>query len=154
MNKISGFTLIELLLVLVLVGVGSGLAIVSVDKLAGRVDERRWLDRTQQELRRLRNRAVLGGLPISAIVRFDEGTISTSSAPPLKLPDGYRLYAPEERQSPGISGPAKQVGLLFFPDGTMQEAHFGVITPSAMREEFYLERVTGRIERRNVVSPQ
>ena len=82
MNKISGFTLIELLLVLVLVGVGSGLAIVSVDKLAGRVDERRWLDRTQQELRRLRNRAVLGGLPIRAIVRFDEGTKSTSSAPP------------------------------------------------------------------------
>jgi len=70
MKKTAGFTLLELLLVLVLVGIGTGLAMVSVDQLAGRAEERRWLDRTQQELKRLRNRAVLSGASVEATLYF------------------------------------------------------------------------------------
>lgn len=154
MKKLSGFTLIELLLVLVLIGIGSGLAIVSVDRLAGRVDERRWLDRTQQELRRLRNKAVLSGTPVRATVNFENASISTNSGILLKLPELYYIYPSGNSLPTNNSQSGKQLELVFFPDGSMKDAFFGIVTPSALREEFHMERITGRIERRNVAAPQ
>ena len=154
MKKLGGFTLIELLLVLVLVGVGTGLAIVSVDRLAGRVEERRWLDRTLQELKRLRNKAVLSGAPVQATVNFANATISTHAGITLRLPKNYRLSPVTDIRSPGVSAPPTQISLLFFPDGTMQEATFMIATPGALRQQFHLAAVSGRIERLDIAATQ
>lgn len=152
MKKTSGFTLIELLLVLVLIGIGSSLAIVSVDQLASRSQERRWLDRTHQELRRMRNQAVLSGRPIQATLDFSRGTISVRSAIRLELPEHYRL-GPIGDESPSVvSKSRKQLEFLFFPDGTMEDAAFTMVTPTGFRQEFYLESVSGRIERVDVAA--
>lgn len=154
MKKAAGFTLIELLLVLVLIGIGTGLAIVSVDRLAGRTEERRWVDRTQQELRRLRNKAVLSGLVVQATLHFERKTISTRSGTTLELPERYRFSPIPGDQSLGIPQSADRLELLFYPDGTMQEAHFAMETPTGLHQEFHLEKVSGRIERRNVAATQ
>lgn len=154
MKKAAGFTLIELLLVLVLVGIGTGLAIVSVDRLASRTEERRWLDRTQQELRRLRNKSVLSGAPVQATLHFERRTITTRSGTTLALPARYVLSAVPANQPSGTTQSADRLELLFYPDGTMQEAHFAMATPTGIRQEFHLERVSGRIERINVAAPQ
>lgn len=154
MKKVAGFTLIELLLVLVLIGIGSGLAIASVDRLAGRTEELRLLDRTQQELRRLRNKAVLSGITVQATVHFDRRTISSRSRTTLELPERYRFYPVTGSPLSDSSQAADQLELLFYPDGTTREANFGVLTPSGLHQEFHLERISGRIERLNVAATQ
>ena len=144
MNKATGFTLLELLLVLVLIGIGTSLAIVSVDRLAERVQEKRWVDRTQQVLHRLRNKAVLGGTPVQAFVRFAEGTLSSRGQTLLQLPKGFQWQTAAPDAPHGIEN---VLPLVFFPDGTMQDARFILETPSGLRQEFHLERISGRIER-------
>jgi prepilin-type N-terminal cleavage/methylation domain-containing protein len=148
----AGFTLLELLLVLVLVGIGTGLAMVSVDQLAGRAEERRWLDRTQQELKRLRNRAVLGGAPVEATVHFASGRIATATGNVLELPERYRFITSAERR-PGSTAARSEdeaLQLRFYPDGTMQEAAFLVRTPTGVQQQFHMARISGRIERHDV----
>lgn len=144
MKKAAGFTLLELLLVLVLVGIGTGLAIVSVDRLAERMQEKRWIDRTQQVLHRLRNKAVLGGAPVQASIHFREGTLSSRDQTLLHLPKGFQW---QTTTSDAPSGKEDVLLMVFFPDGTMQDASFILETPSGVRQEFHLERISGRIER-------
>ncbi len=143
----AGFTLLELLLVLVLVGIGTGLAIASVDRLSVRMQERQWLDRTQQQLQRLRNKAVLGGRPVAAVLDFGAGTLASPAAPTLQLPRGYQwsTAAPAGR-APGAAG-SETLKLLFLPDGTMRQAAFVMQTPSGQRAQFRLQAISGRIER-------
>lgn len=145
MKKAAGFTLIELLLVLVLIGIGTGLAIVAVDRLAGRTEERRWLDRTEQELRRLRNKAVLGGVPVEAALDFGYGTITVLEKSVLELPKNYRFRPAAELSSAETSLSSDRLALIFYPDGTLQEASFAMVTPKGLRQEYHLEKVSGRI---------
>lgn len=144
MKKAAGFTLIELLLVLVLIGVGSGLAIVSADRLAQRVQERHWLDQTQQVLYRLRNKAVLSGRPVQAAIDFGAGILSERGRAVLQLPQGFYW-----RPAASVSSvnEEKVLALVFFPDGTMQDARFILALPSGAQQEFHLERISGLIER-------
>ncbi len=155
MKNAAGFTLLELLLVLVLVGIGTGLAMVSVDQLAGRAEERRWLDRTQQELRRLRNKAVLGGVPVEATLYFGSGRIATAGGNVLVLPERYQFVAAEAGTASRPRAAARSdddefLGLMFYPDGTMQEAAFLMKTPTGVQQQFHMARISGRIERKNV----
>lgn len=136
----GGFSLLELLLVLVLVGIGTGLAIASVDRLSSRMQERQWLDRTQQQLQRLRNKAVLGGRPVTATLDFESGTLSSTAAASLALPAGYAWQ-------PGPGQGDKPLRLVFLPDGTMYQAAFFMQTPSGERAQFRLQAISGRIER-------
>lgn len=148
----AGFTLLELLLVLVLVGIGTGLAMVSVNQLTGRAEERRWLDRTQQELKRLRNRAVLGGAAVQATVYFDSGRIASGGGDVLELPESYRFVAtdaPRPRTAAARADEGETLPLTFYPDGTMQEAAFLVRTPSGVQQQFRLASVSGRIEQKD-----
>ncbi len=153
MKKTAGFTLLELLLVLVLVGIGTGLAMVSVDQLAGRAEERRWLDRTQQELKRLRNRAVLSGASVEATLYFDSGRITTAAGNVLELPGSYRFVAsPDTRPRTAATAARAEdetLQLLFYPDGTAQEAAFLLRTPSGVQQQFRMARISGRIERKD-----
>ena len=141
----GGFSLLELLLVLVLVGIGTGLAIASVDRLSSRMQERQWLDRTQQQLQRLRNKAVLGERPVTATLDFESGTLSSPAAASLTLPAGY-AWQPEPGQDD------KPLRLVFLPDGTMYQAAFVMQTPSGERAQFRLQAISGRIERLPVAS--
>ncbi len=137
---------------LVLVGIGTGLAMVSVDQLAGRAEERRWLDRTQQELKRLRNRAVLGGAPVEATLYFESGRIATAAGNVLELPERYRFVAspaPRPRTTAAARAEDESLQLVFYPDGTLQEAAFLMRTPSGVQQQFHLARISGRIERKD-----
>lgn len=148
-RALAGFTLLELLLVLVLVGIGTGLAIASVDRLSSRMQERQWLDRTQQQLKRLRNKAVLGGQPITGVLDFDKGTLAGPGMAPLALPPGYQW-----RSVPAAETQEGEVlELRFLPDGTLRrDAAFALLTPSGQRQEFHLNALSGRIERQQIAT--
>lgn len=142
MRRAAGFTLLELLLVLTLIGIGTGLAVVSIDRLASRNEERQWMDRTLQELRRLRNQAVLQGRPVQATVDFAQARIDSGAGNTLALPEPYQLR-PLTDEDP----PLQRLNLVFFPDGSVQEARFALVPPKGPAQEFHLTRVSGRIER-------
>jgi general secretion pathway protein H len=148
----SGFTLLELLIVLALIAIASVFSIAAVDRLAGRVQERRWSDLTQQSLAKLRNKAVMGGTVVRAEVDFEDGQLvqggSDAQDRLLVLPASFR-FLPTTAVASGDASPSK-LALYFYPDGTMDEATFDLVLPSEGRRRFHLARFTGKIERTTV----
>lgn len=148
-QKAAGFTLLELLLVLVLIGIGTGLAMVSVDKMALRANEKHWIDRTQLDLKRLRNKAVLGAGTVQALVDFKHHAIVQQLGPKeqrmvLELPPGYQFRPASDERTAALP-------LVFYPDGGLSEARFLIRTPSGMQQIFHLAKISGRIERQDPV---
>ena len=147
-----GFTLLELLIVLALIAIASVFSIAAVDRLAGRVQERRWSDLTQQSLAKLRNKAVMGGMVVSAEVDFEGGQLvqGTGDAQDrlLVLPTSFR-FLPTTAVASGNTTPGK-LALYFYPDGTMDDVMFDLVLPSEGRRRFHLMRFTGKIERTTV----
>ena len=155
MRVVRGFSLLELLLVLVLIGVGASLGIASVDRLASRAQEQRVVDQLQQELRRLRNRAILGRNAVEAALDYQQGRLMggpatrAGSAPILmELPKGYHLApAPAGGRRNAHAEANNPIILRFYPDGSMDDARFTLTTPSGSEQLFSLTRLTGRIDR-------
>lgn len=151
----SGFTLLELLLVLVLVGIGISLGLVSVDRMAGRSQERQWIDKTYQSLGKIRNRAIISSTSIEADIKFDKGQILLRSSrapskPIINLPDKYYFSAAPNLRTP--TGQVNSLTLIFYPDGTMRDDTFFLHTPSGYIQGFRLTTVSGRIEKFDALS--
>lgn len=145
----AGFTLLELLIVLALIAIASVFSVAAIDKLAGRLEQRRWSDLTQQSLTKLRNKAVMGGAVVMAVVDFDGGELlhvgSDSQRQLLVLPKAFQFVAPASAGT--ADEPVRTMPLYFYPDGTMDEAVFDLVLPSEGRRRFHLARFTGKIER-------
>lgn len=147
---VFGFTLLELLLVLVLLGIGVSLGLASVDRMAGRSQERQWADKTYQSLRKLRNKAIMSSAPIEADLNFAKGQIllrssRTSVISIIKLPEKYSFSA-----TPNLHTPISEfdsIALVFYPDGTMRDETFFLHAPSGYKQGFRLTTVSGRIEK-------
>ena len=92
-------------MVLVLIAIASAFSIASVDRLVGRVEERRWSDQTLQALAKLRNKAVLGGVVVVAQINFTDGQLASLAAAGqepavnLLLPASYQ-YVPVDLEAP------------------------------------------------------
>lgn len=152
MLRTEGFTLFELLIVLVLIGLAGSLVVSSVDRVAVRSEETRWVDRTQQELLRLRNRAVFSGLPIHAEVDFVGGEIRLAGTAPqvlLRLPPRYAFAPVVPELTPGAVPvtPPEVAVVIFHPDGTATDLHFALLLPDSDEQRFRVTGATGRIER-------
>jgi prepilin-type N-terminal cleavage/methylation domain-containing protein len=152
MRRADGFTLFELLIVLVLIGLAGSLAVSSVDRIAGRSEETRWVDRTQQELLRLRNRAVFAGLSIQAEVDFIGGEIRLAGTAPqvlVLLPSRYAFAPVMPELPPGAApvAPPDVAVVVFNPDGTATDLHFALLLPNSYEQRFRVTGATGRIER-------
>ena len=155
MQANRGFSLLELLLVLVLIGIGTSLGVASVDRLAGRAQEQRVTDQLLQELRRLRNRAILSRNTVEAALDYEKGQLmdgparSDKTLPILmELPAGYHLVpASMVRARQGRMDADSRITLRFYPDGSMDDARFTLTTPSGSEQLFSLTRLTGRIDR-------
>jgi len=148
-----GFTLLELLMVLSLIGIASVFSIASVDRLSGRVDERRWSDLMQQSLFKLRNKAMMSGATVQARLDFDTGELLQVGAEGadrlMVLPTRFRFVAPTSENG-RIDARDHTMQLYFYPNGTMDEAVFDLLLPSEGRRRFHLARFTGKIERTTV----
>lgn len=149
MRRAAGFTLLELMLVLVLIGIGTSLAVISADRWAGRAQEQRWTDRTHQELRRLRNKAVLSGRPVQAVLDFKAASLSSQGTLLLQLPERFALR-PDPAGTAALQAPSQpdeRLELMFYPDGAVRQARFALVLPSGRQQVFSLARISGRIER-------
>lgn len=150
-GKASGFTLLELLLVLVLIGIGTGMAFMSTDRLAARAADRRLGDQTQHGLRQLRNKAILTATPVRGKLDFEHGTLSFSGRTIVSLPSQAK-YRPTTDAAVSSSRSDAVLELTFFPDGTTNNAQFLLVAPSGAQELFRLEGISGRIGRNKVAT--
>lgn len=152
MRRSAGFTLFELLIVMFLMGVAGTLAVSSLDRFALRNEEKRWFDKTQQELVRLRNKAILGGSVIRAEVDFARGEVVQLEESRRRLlfalPVQYQFH-PAHADESGERA-AGTLLLFFFPDGSAADAQFLVRTPTQGERLFRIVGLTGKIERFDV----
>ena len=148
-----GFTLLELLIVLALIGIASGFAVASVDKLAIKMDERRWEDRTRQALVSLRNKAMRTGVTQAAEVVVDAAEIRQFNAEQtvvlLKLPANFR-YEVASTPNSTIANAGPKATLYFFADGAMDGQAFDLISSQGRRFEFKLTKHTGQVYGRHL----
>jgi prepilin-type N-terminal cleavage/methylation domain-containing protein len=149
-EKSRGFTLLEMLLVLAVVSLGLGLAITSTDRLAQRMGEKYWADKTLQTLKKMRHTSIIKGDPVTLFVNFEQGTISDKNTVIIEIPSGFDLL-PTTNISNDTGNTV--LTLKFWPDGTLNSAHFILKTPSGDRQNFRLEKISGRIERFQSATP-
>ena len=145
----AGFTLLELILVLFIVGLGSLLAVASLDRIAVGAGERQWSDRTWQSLKRLRQHAVTQGEIVQATLDVEGGTLiavvgSTAVDVRLDLPEGFRFAPGSDAAQEAPSGP---IALRFYPDGSAQSQRFALHMPSGASQLFAISGLSGRIWR-------
>ena len=147
----KGFTLLELLIVLALIGIASGFAVASVDKLAMKMEEKKWQDRTRHALIALRNRASRSGVIVTALVVVDPAEIRQldggESVVLLKLPVGFKY----ELVTPLVTSKAdlkQKAEIYFFADGAMDGPTFNLVSPQGRRYEFKLTKHTGQVRGR------
>ena len=147
----NGFTLLELLIVLALIGIASGFAVASVDKLATRMDERRWQDRTRQTLQAMRNKAIRNGVTVAVEVAVDAAEIrqlnEVGSELLLKLPTNFKY---ELVSAPGETKAAleRKAVIYFFADGAMDGQTFDLVSPQGRRYELKFAKHTGQVRGR------
>lgn len=147
----KGFTLLELLIVLALIGIASGFAVASVDRLALKMEERKWQDKTRQTLIALRNRASKTGAVVTAVIAVDPAEIrqleGAESVAVLKLPVGfkYELIKPLVTTQADLKLKAE---MYFFADGAMDGPAFNLVSPQGRRYEFKLTKYTGQVRGR------
>ena len=147
-----GFTLLELLIVLALIGIASGFAVASVDKLAMKMDERRWEDRTRQALVSLRNKAMRAGVTLAAEVVVDAAEIRQFNAEQtvvlLKLPPNFKYEVASTPNNAAADTGSKAL-LYFFADGAMDGQAFDLVSSQGRRFEFKLAKHTGQVHGRH-----
>lgn len=113
-----GFTLIELLLVLVLLGISSAVAVVSVDRLVSRWQERSIATQVLSLLKMARVSAMSGGHAVTVVINPQKSEISASGVAAtskiLHITPPYQLSTAE----------SSELRKVFWPDGSMDSGAF------------------------------
>lgn len=146
MRHARGFTLLELLLVLVLIGIGTSLAVTSISSLTSRSTDQLWSDRTLSVLKKTRNRAILQGKPVHVRIDARHGEIWSSEIRLLSLPSDYHFKMSESRL-PSVADESPDLQLTFFPDGSLTAGEFFLMTPTGTADIFRFQAITGRVDR-------
>lgn len=126
-----GFTLIELLLVLVLLGVSSSFAVVSVNRLVSRWQERALTTEILNVLKMARVSAMAGGGVVTVAINPLAAVSASSSA-------GWRkTVAFKEPYQLGTGEPAK-LTYVFWPDGSVESGAFSLMRGGSTVRTFVL----------------
>lgn len=134
-----GFTLIELLLVLVLLGVSSGFAVVSVNQLVSRWQERSMVSGILATLKMARVSAMSSGKVVSVEVQVQGVALATTGgghAKTLALKAPYGLSTHDSSAS----------RYLFWPDGSIESGTFSLVAGARVVHRFELNGVSDRIQ--------
>ena len=144
MRRPSGFTLVELIVVLAILGALAALAVPSFSRTIASARLRAGATEVRATLARARALAVLGGQVRSVAFDLDRGEYGIDNEALLRrLPDPVRweaLRVVSERKERGSAR------VLFFPDGSAEEAEVTVTLPDGGRIRVTVDPLTGIVE--------
>lgn len=144
MRRPPGFTLVELIVVLAILGALAALAVPSFSRTIASARLRAGATEVRATLARARALAVLGGQVRSVVFDLDRGEYGIDNEAVLRrLPDPVRWGALRVVSDRKERGGAR---VLFFPDGTAEEAEVAVTLEDGGRIRVTVDPLTGIVE--------
>lgn len=150
-QKTLGFTLIELLLVMVLLGLTASVAMVSVNGLVSRWQERSIANDVYSALKMSRVWAISGGGSVLVEVDSDSEALAIRQGASIRrivrLPKSMHLKAflVDSNNSSEASAVSAAV-FVFWPDGSLEGGRLHLKAGERVLREFTLNGATGRIK--------
>ena len=144
MRRPAGFTLVELIVVLAILAVLAALAAPSFSRTIASARLRSGASEVRSTLVRARSLAVAGGQVRSVVFDLEKGEYGIDNEASLRtLPDpvGWGVLR--------VTGERKERGgarVLFFPDGSAEEAEVTVTLPDGGRIRVVVDPLTGIVE--------
>ena len=144
MRRHAGFTLVELIVVLAILAILAALAAPSFSRTIASSRLRSGATEVRATLARARALAVAGGRVRSVVFDLDKGEYGIDNEVSLRsLPDPVRWGGLR------VVGDRKERGgarVLFFPDGSAEEAEVTVTLPDGGRIRVTVDPLTGIVE--------
>ena len=144
MRRPAGFTLVELIVVLAILAILAALAAPSFSRTIASARLRSGASEIRSTLARARSLAVAGGQVRSVVFDLEKGEYGIDNEASLRtLPDpvGWGVLR--------VTGERKERGgarVLFFPDGSAEEAEVTVTLPDGGRIRVVVDPLTGIVE--------
>ena len=144
MRRPAGFTLVELIVVLAILAVLAALAAPSFSRTIASARLRSGASEVRSTLARARSLAVAGGQVRSVVFDLEKGEYGIDNEASLRsLPDpvgwGVLRVVGERKERGGAR-------VLFFPDGSAEEAEVTVTLPDGGRIRVTVDPLTGIVE--------
>ncbi|MEJ5365498.1 MAG: GspH/FimT family pseudopilin [Desulfosoma sp.] len=134
-----GFTLVELLVVMAIMAVSLALIFATVGSGLGRKQDRRFAVELGGLLRKARNQAMAGGVPV-AVVFSEESRRCWIAEPGEGFVD---IPAELEIQALGLLRAENVLYLVFYPDGASSGAELEVVRRGAVLSRIRVDPLTG-----------
>ncbi len=142
-SRSEGFTLVELLVVMVLIGLLSGLIFTSVGSSIFKTEEKRFVQDFLQGLNRARAASLGRGTAVRFVIDGTERTFYMDAKKKKKIPEGVQI------EGEGIAEFGENTfGIIFFPDASSSGGELDLKLGDGQVEKVTVSRLLGVITSR------